>query len=192
MVTYLDKLVGKIVNKLDEQGLLENSLIFFVGDNGTPREITSKLGDISIEGGKGNTTNAGTHVPFIVNWKGNTQSGMVCDDLIDFTDFLPTILQAANIKNPSDFIKDGVSFFPQLLGQKGNPRDWIFCHYDPKWGQWELKRYVQDKRWKLYQDGIFFDLQNDPLEENPMKPEQLSEEVKNIKRKFEQVLSKMK
>lgn len=191
MVAYADKLIGSIVKNLDEQGLRENTLILFVGDNGTPRGITSYMGDKMIKGGKGMTTNAGTHVPLIANWPGKTPHGSVCDDLIDFTDFSPTLFDASKIKIPAKSIRDGRSFFPQILGERGNPRDWIFCHYNPKWGRWKLKRYVQNKRWKLYQDGRFFDLQNDPLEKNPLKADHLSGEAQKIKRKFQQVLNKM-
>ena len=76
------------------------------------------------------------------------------------------IIQGA--KAPEGMIMDGRSFLPQLQGKKGNPREWIFCHYDPQWGKWkQVKRFVRDKRWKLYANGDLYDVKADTLEQNP-------------------------
>jgi len=192
MVTYMDKIVRRIVKNLDELGLRENTIIIFTGDNGTPRGIESRMGKNSVTGGKGETTDAGTHVPLIINWKGTAPMGAVSDNLIDFTDFLPTLLESANIQMPGGFFTDGRSFFPQILGNQGNPRKWIFCHYDPKWSKWTLKRFVRDKRWKLYHDGRLFDIGIDPLEENPITPGQMNGETYEVKKRFQVILNKMK
>jgi len=96
-------------------------------------------------------------------------AGRVCDDLIDFTDFLPTLAEAAQTSLPSGLTVDGRSFLPQLRGQKGNPREWIFCHYFRNAGN-PPKRFARDKRWKLYQSGALFDLRADPLENCPIPP----------------------
>jgi arylsulfatase A len=166
MVTYMDKIVGQIVTKLDELRLRENTLVLFTGDNGTHTSITSQLGNRSIRGGKRSLTDAGTHVPFVANWPGTMPAGRVCDDLIDFTDFLPTLAEAAGARGIGDGHLDGRSFLPQLRGEKGNPRDWVFCHYFRNAGD-PVQCYVRDKRWKLYTNGNLFDLDSDPLEERP-------------------------
>ncbi|MDB4716372.1 sulfatase-like hydrolase/transferase, partial [bacterium] len=137
MVQYLDKLVGKIVQQVDDLGQLENTIIMFTADNGTHRSLTSRWNGQDIKGGKGSTTDMGTHVPFIASWKGKGVTGKVSDDLIDFTDFYPTLAQAAGITLGKDDPIDGVSFLPQLQGKKGTPRDWIFCHYQPYWGNFK-------------------------------------------------------
>src|SRR5262245_52864178 len=59
MTTYMDKLIGKLMARLDELGLRENTLIVFVGDNGTGRGVTSRMGSQEVHGGKGLTTSAG-------------------------------------------------------------------------------------------------------------------------------------
>ena len=82
-----------------------------------------------VAGGKGLMTDAGTRVPLIVNWKGVIKEGQVCSDLVDFSDFLPTICKTAGITVPAELKIDGRSFFPQLKGRKGNPKDWIYCWY---------------------------------------------------------------
>ena len=192
MVEYTDNIVGRIVNNLDKLGLRENTLVLFTADNGTMRGISSLIDSQPIIGAKGLTTDAGTHVPLVANWKENIPEGLVCDDLIDFTDFLPTLLDMAGESSPSTVPLDGRSFLPQIRGEKGNPREWIFCHYDPKWGNRPKKRYVQNKEWKLYEDGRIFNLKTDILEENPLNRKQIHADVQEIINKFEEVLARMK
>lgn len=173
MVEYMDQVVGRIVAKVDALGLRERTLILFYSDNGTPREIRSKKGNTVIEGGKGLTTDAGTHVPLIANWKGTTKPGKVNHDLVDSTDFIPTIMAAAGHRLRAGKKVDGQSFFPQIRGEKGTPRNWIFCHYDPRPGwdkkQYQLQRFARDQRWKLYDDGRLYDLEADVVEKHPIK-----------------------
>lgn len=161
MVGYMDKLVGRLVSTLSTLQLRRNTLILFATDNGTNRKITSKLGDVAIKGGKGTLTDAGTHMPFVANWLGTVQHGKVCNDLVDLSDVLPTFADVAGATVPADHTVDGRSFLPQLLGQKGNPRDWVFI-------QWCHMRAVRTSRWKLHSNGDFFDMEEDPFERNPI------------------------
>jgi arylsulfatase A len=171
MVTYMDKIVGRIVSRLDELGLRENTLVLFTGDNGTHKSIKSKMTDGIIQGNKGQTTDAGTRVPLIANWPGVIPAGKVCGDLVDFSDFVPAFAEAAGAEVPVNMKIDGRSFLPQLRGEKGNPREWIFCHYDPKWlGRKKAVQFVRDKRWKLYDNGDLYDVPADTLEKNPNPP----------------------
>jgi arylsulfatase A-like enzyme len=189
MVNYMDKIVGQIIGQLEELGLRENTLVMFVGDNGTHKSIQSAIGDRIVQGDKGETTDAGTHVPFIANWPGTAPSGSLCSDLIDFSDFYPTLAEAAGVKVADAESIDGRSFLPQLMGEQGNPRQWIFCHYDPRWGgRQETQRYAQDKRWKLYDDGKLFDIPFDPLEKGPIEPSQLNPEAHLARKKLQLVL----
>jgi len=187
MVAYMDKIVGRIVGKLDNLGLRENTLILFTGDNGTGVRIESRLGDRIVQGGKGKTTDAGMHVPLIANWKGVTPAGTVCDDLIDFTDFLPTLAGATGATVPQGLVLDGRSFLPQIRGQRGTPRECVFCHFFRNPGD-PVKRFVMDKRWKLYQDGSLFDVAADPLEERPIQANQDSPETAEARKRLSPVL----
>jgi arylsulfatase A-like enzyme len=172
MVQYTDEVVGRIVRKLDDLKLRERTIILFYGDNGTDRHIQSRMGDRVVQGGKGLTTDAGTHVPMIANWKGTAPAGRVLDDLIDSVDFLPTMTEAAGASAPRG--ADGQSFLPQLQGGKGNPRKYLFCHYDPRPGwdkdNYTLHRFAWTKQHKLYDDGRMYDLLADPLEQHPLPP----------------------
>jgi arylsulfatase A-like enzyme len=144
-----------------------------------------------VRGGKGTPTDAGTHVPFIVNWRGTSPPGKVNDDLIDFSDFYPTLAQLARAEIPENLTIDGQSFLSQIKGEKGVPREWIFCHYDPHWGKWKPSRYVRNKRWKLYDDGRLFDVFADPLEKTPIR-EIHEGKILAIFRKLQRILKGMK
>ncbi len=177
MVEYMDEVVGRVVDNLDRLGLRENTLILFYSDNGTPVGVRSQLGSRVVDGGKGLTTDAGMRVPLIVDWRGVTRvtpSGKVLPDLVDSTDFLPTMFDAIGAKLPPDRVADGHSFMPQLRGQKGTPREWIYCHYDPRPGhdkdQYGLLIFARNQRYKLYSDGRLFDIDADVLEEHPLAP----------------------
>src|SRR5262245_41738141 len=129
MVDYMDKLVGRLVKRIADLGLRENTLIIFLGDNGTGQGVTTQFKGAAYAGGKGLTTARGMHVPLIVNWPGRTPAGGVSDDLIDSTDFLPTICEAAGVNVPKSLSIDGRSFLRQILGQQGEPREWIYTWY---------------------------------------------------------------
>src|SRR5690606_15147741 len=103
---------GRIVKKLEELGLSDNTILIFTGDNGTDRSITTQTDHGFINGGKGTTTSAGTHVPLIVNWPAKIKKGMVFEDLVEFSDFFPTLADIAGVKS----MTDGHSFYPLLIG----------------------------------------------------------------------------
>ncbi len=195
MVEYMDTVIGRIVDKLDELGLREDTLLLFLGDNGSPREVTSRLGGTEIRGGKGLSTDAGTRVPLVASWKGTAPPGAVCDDLVDCSDFLPTLMALAGMDLPEGEVFDGRSFLPQLRGEPGDPREWIFAHHDPLpgWGKedYSLQRWAQDKRWKLYDGGHLFDVRADVLEERLILPGEGSPEAAAARRKLQPVLDRM-
>src|SRR5439155_11588008 len=131
MVEYTDKLVGKLLAHLESLGLRENTLVLFLGDNGTGKGTKSMFNGKVFVGGKGDTTDAGMHVPLIVSWPGKIAAGKVCPDLVDSTDFLPTICEAAGVPIPSGTTLNGRSFLPQARGEPVTPRDWYYSWYAP-------------------------------------------------------------
>lgn len=125
MVAYMDKCVGRLMDAVEKAGVADNTMFVFVADNGTQRPLTNKMQDGTIvKGGKGTMTDLGTRVPLIVRWPGKIQAGSACADMIDFSDFLPTLLDVAEVPLP-DARLDGQTFLPQLLGEPGSPRSWI-------------------------------------------------------------------
>ncbi len=192
MVEYTDKAVGKVVARLDELGLRENTLILFFSDNGTNPRVISRMGEKVVRGGKGSMSDAGTRVPMIANWKGKIPAGAVSGDLIDSTDFLPTLAEAVNYRLPASARLDGRSFLPRLRGRKGNPREWIYMHHDPRPGwdknRFTLERFARNQRYKLYDDGRLFDLSEDELEERPIMPASETKETAAARARLQRAL----
>ncbi|MFH2072835.1 MAG: sulfatase-like hydrolase/transferase [Actinomycetota bacterium] len=169
MVSYIDEIVGRIVAALDDNGVRNDTLVLFTGDNGTDSRITSVVGGTPVTGGKSTTTDTGTHVPLIVNWPGTVPAGRTTDDLVDFSDVLPTMAALAGIEPPSGL--DGRSFAPRLLGTGGPAREWVFVYHDPeRLGPTDPIYFARDRRWKLYGDGNLYDVPADALEANPVPP----------------------
>jgi arylsulfatase A len=175
MVQYMDKLVGKLFATLDKLSLRENTLVLFVGDNGTGAGTRSMMGDKVVIGAKGTTNTFGMHVPCIASWPGKIASGRVSDDLVDSTDFLATICDAAGVSTAAAGKIDGKSFLPQLKGERGTPRDWVYCWYSPH-GE-PLREMAFNQHYKLYRNGQFFDVAADPEEKKPLKVASLTGEA---------------
>ena len=168
MTAYMDRMVGRVVEKLNELGLRENTMLVFLGDNGTVGRVSSRFRGVSFRGGKGSTTHRGTHVPCVVNWPAAVKQSLVCTDLISSTDFLPTICEAAGIAVPPSV--DGVSFLPQLRKKSGTPREWLYSWYSPRQrADMTVRECAFDHHFKLYRTGEFFELDTDPDEKNVLQ-----------------------
>jgi arylsulfatase A len=185
MVAYTDKLVGRIIARLEELGLRERTLVLFTGDNGTNRKVVSMMNGRKVAGGKGSMTDAGTRVPLIANWPGVIPRGSTCNDLVDFSDFLPTMCEVAGTSAPASLRLDGQSFLPQLKGQKGKPREWIYCWFSRS-GEPPAKEWARTQHYKLYRTGKFYDIRKDVLEKNPL--DNLSTETLEIRSMLQRVL----
>lgn len=191
MTAYMDKMVGRVVAKLDELGIRDNTLLLFLGDNGTNTGITSRFKGTDYKGGKGSTNSHGTHVPLIASWPVVMKQGRVSADLISSTDFLPTICAAAGAQVPENV--DGLSFLPQLKGEAGTPRDWLYTWYSPRQSQdMTVKEYAFDHRFKLYRSGKFYDLSTDAAEKQDISATTLSGEAAAAKAKLQAALERFK
>lgn len=165
-IRYMDKLVGKLVRGLDSLDLRKNTLIIFFGDNGTANEYAEKstVTGKKLSGKKGSMLECGSLVPMIANWPQVVPAGKVTNQLIDASDFFPTLAEITGAKLPDNKIMDGVSFAPQLLGKKGKERTWIFTELGNKW-------FVRDDKYKLNREGELFDMSNAPFEEKIISPD---------------------
>lgn len=167
MTAYMDKMVGRVDAKLAEAGIRDNTLLLFVGDNGTVARVVSRFKNTDYPGGKGTTTERGTRVPLIASWPAVAKRGTVNTDLISSVDFLATLCEAAGATLPDK--TDSVSFLPQIKGGKGTPRPWLYFWYSPRLNADPAAReWVFDHHYKLYQNGRFFDLSKDPFEAKPL------------------------
>lgn len=194
MVEYTDLCVGRIVAKVDELGLGEDTLIIFYSDNGTDQRHISMSKDGPVKGGKGMTTPAGTHVPMIARWPGKIAPG-VGDALVDSTDFIPTLREAAGLPLASDHGLDGRSFYADLIGaQRVTPgREWVYSFYDPRPGMGKIhfRQHVsaRDRRWKLYDDGRLYDTAVDRLELEALLPWKDTPETQQVRERLAAVIA---
>ena len=186
-VEYMDKIVGQIIDKVHELGIGRNTLILFTGDNGTGSGIISKMGNTEVPGMKGSTNEYGTHVPLVTYWNGFIKPGQRNKNLIDFSDFLPTFCDVAGIELPESFITDGISFQPQLMNVEGETRDLVFCHFDPGKSDVEKCRFVHNGKWKLYENGEIYNIQDDPFEKKVIAEADLNSEQKILISTFRDV-----
>jgi arylsulfatase A len=191
-IAYLDKTVAKLVGALDKLGLRENTVILFSTDNGTsrvgytpehnPNDLSGKIGGRAVHGQKGQLLEGGSRVPFIANWKGTLPGGKVSSDLIDFSDLLPTFAELAGAKLPADVKFDGRSFAPQLRGQTGSPREWIFVQLGAGW-------YVRDDGWKLNEKGELFSMKDAPFVEAPVPADSTDPAAQAARKRLQAVLT---
>ena len=194
MVEYLDHCVGRLLDGLEKLGIADETIVLFYSDNGTHLSVTSELADgRRIAGGKATPAQTGIHVPLVARWPGKIEPGSVCHDLIDASDFLPTLADLAGIKVKDDWKADGQSFLPQLLGRPGTPREACFFWYDPRpgWDKDRFRRHVfaLDHHHKLYRDGRFLALDPDrPLHEEPIEGRELTPEEAAAKAKLQAVI----
>ncbi len=187
MTAFTDEMVGNVVAKLEELGIRDNTLILFLGDNGTHVSITTQFQGKPYRGGKGLTNARGTHVPLIASWPAAIQTAKVNQSLISSTDFLPTICDAAGVDVPSDV--DGVSFLPQLKGEPSQSREWLYTWYSPRQRQdLTVRECAFNHRFKLYRTGDFFNLEDDPFEELNLKGRRLSPDAERARSELQAVL----
>ncbi|WP_111709595.1 sulfatase-like hydrolase/transferase [Lutibacter citreus] len=125
MTWSLDENIGKLQQKLQDLGLEENTLIYFLSDNGGAANNTSSGG--VLKGWKGNKFEGGHRVPFIVSWPKEIKVGQKFNGLSSSLDIFTTSLAAAKITKTDDLVLDGVNLLPYLKGEKkGNPHSKLF------------------------------------------------------------------
>ena len=191
MTAYMDKMIGRLDARLGELAIRDNTLLMFIGDNGTHGSVTTRFKGAEYRGGKGTTTRRGTHVPFIASWPAAMKQPRVNRDLISAADFLPTICEAAGVPVPPGI--DGVSFLPQLRGDKGSPREWLYCWYSPRQRpDMTVREFAFDHDHKLYRDGKFFALGADPFEETPLQTDALTGAAASAAARLQDVLARFK
>ncbi len=193
MVQYMDKCVGKVVKKIDDLGMRDNTVVIFYSDNGTHLDITTQTTAGPVKGGKAMPTDAGTHVPLIVNWPNRVHVG-VSQALVDSVDFIPTLLDFAGQPLEKNLGLDGISFYPGCVNPVSNApqREAIYAFYDPRPG-WDKDRFrlhvsARDRRWKLYQTGKLYDIDADIFEQHPILAKDDTTETEAVRTRLQRVL----
>ena len=165
MVEHVDESVGRVLAKLDDLGLAENTVVFFFSDNGGLIQRFDGKGDVvtsnaPLRSEKGTVYEGGIREPFIVRWPGVVKPGSTCGVPVSSVDFYPTFLDIAGAKRPKGAVLDGESIIP-LLKQTGTvARDAIYWHYPVyhhstpagaiRSGDWKLIEFFDDGRLELY------------------------------------------
>lgn len=163
MVRYMDHEIGRLLHVLDETGQREKTLVIFTTDNGSPSRAAARWKGRQVKGQKGKLSEWGTHAPLITRWPGRGGAGAVVSQPMDFSDFFPTFVELAGVKLPRGVKLDGYSLAGLLRGEsEKSGRAWVFSQYGER-------RSVGDGRYRLYSDGAFFDVQEDPMEERDLR-----------------------
>ena len=205
MVRYIDKLVGRLVESLDNLDILNKTIVIFTTDNGSPGGMMGKIDGRNVKGGKAALEEPGTAIPFIVSCPGIVPEAVVTDALTDFTDLLPTFTELGGGKVPDDITIDGVSIAPLILGKKEDTdREWIMSMgrfpaiLDEKGirGRDDFaSRVIRDKRYKVWvseekEITRLHDLLKDPWEENNLVNSEITEH-KAALGKFQEVVNSL-
>ena len=111
-------------------------------------------------------------------------AGRVVNDLVDFSNVLPTFAEVAGAKLPQGRTYDGHSFAPQLHGDKGDPREWIFVQLGARW-------YVRDDGWKLNRAGNLFDMKDSPFVERLVPADSPDKTAVAARKRLTAVLDKL-
>jgi arylsulfatase A len=149
MVHYMDKIVGRLLSKLEELGIEDNTMVIFTGDNGTVGNLVNQLGDFHLRGGKRTMNEAGTRVPLIVRWPGRIPAGKR-ESFITLMDMLPTLASVAGI--PLEHSVDGMDLSHNFFDEPGEDRKTFSMAFEG--GVY----FVRDKRFRLHEDGRFYDV----------------------------------
>jgi arylsulfatase A-like enzyme len=146
MLSRMDEAIGKVLERLVANGIVNDTLVFFISDNGGPPVNGSNNG--ALNGHKATTWEGGVRVPFLVSWPGKLPEGKKYDQPVIQLDIAPTALAAASV-NFSDASFDGVNLLPYLTGSNtGSPHDALYWRFGAQWA-------VRMGDWKLAKSGQF-------------------------------------
>ena len=142
MHAAMDDQIGRALETLRKNKLEENTLIFFISDNGGPTNVNASR-NTPLRGFKAQTWEGGIRVPFLAQWKGKLPAGKVYEQPVIQLDFLPTVMAAAGAEVKADWKLDGVNLLPYLTGkQKGAPHAALYWRFGQqiaiRMGDWKL------------------------------------------------------
>jgi arylsulfatase A-like enzyme len=185
MIETMDDAVGMVLDKLDELGLAENTIVCFTSDNGGVSSGDAfSTSNLPLRGGKGRQWEGGIREPFYIKAPGVTKPGSISDVPVTGADWYPTLLDLAGVKVPKAQDIDGVSLVPILKGDKiaDRPLFWHYPHYGNQGGEpssimtqndWKLIYYHEDGRFELYNLADDEVEQHDVAESHPEKVESM-------------------
>jgi len=133
MIKSMDESLGRILDKLDELDIADDTIIILMSDNGGNMydrvEGETPTNNAPLRGGKATLYEGGTREPCIIVWPGVVEPGSRCSEIISSIDFYPTMLEMAGVTKKQEQRVDGVSIVPLLRGAGKLDREAIFCHF---------------------------------------------------------------
>lgn len=193
MVYALDENVGRLMDKLDELKLADNTVVIFTSDNGGLSTLFRKgapTSELPLRAGKGWCYEGGIRVPLIIRAPGVTTPGSECGEPVTSTDYFPTMLALAGLKLQPQLHRDGVNLLPLLQAEASLDRRAIFWHYPHYHGSaWTPGAAVRAGKWKLiefyeYDTVELYNLEDDIGERNDLAarlPEQRDELLRRLR-----------
>ncbi|MDF3131153.1 sulfatase-like hydrolase/transferase [Kiritimatiellaeota bacterium B1221] len=158
MITYMDGEIEELLQALRDLDLLSETLIVFIGDNGTQSQLPRQTKAGSVTGGKWDLNDAGTHVPLIFYAPGKLNENQRIQGLVEITDLYPTLIEAAGLELDSSLKIDGISFYESLNGETAAPRSFVTAGIGGDF-------FVFDGNWRLHHQGnTLIDCRNLPRE----------------------------
>jgi arylsulfatase A len=147
-ITQMDDAFGRVMRKLDELNLRENTLVLFTSDNGPAITSQHPYGSSGpLRDKKGSLWEGGIRVPGIVRWPGKTAPGSVSDEPVCGVDFLPTMCAVAGLQQPNDRVIDGANWLPVLQGGKVERKTPLYWHFNRAAGEPKVAMRIGD--WKI-------------------------------------------
>lgn len=190
MVEAMDAAVGKVLHKLDELDLTDNTAVFLMSDNGgLSTSEGSPTSNLPLRGGKGWIYEGGIREPYLVRAPGITKAGSTSDEPVSSIDFYPTIMDLAGMPAESKSPADGVSLLPVLRGGDSLDREALYWHYPHypnqggfpggaiRMGPWKLVERYEDGRVHLYNLESDIGEQHDVAEEHPDRVETMRKKL---------------
>ena len=168
MIESMDDSVGRVMKKLQDLGVAEDTVVIFTSDNGgmglsfPSRPLEAPTSNLPLRAGKGHLYEGGIRVPLIIKWPGVIQAGSLSSQPVISTDFYPTMLDIAALPLKPEQHVDGRSLLPVLKGTDPLKRDalfWHYPHYDRlgdrpasavRFGNYKLIEFLEDGRIELY------------------------------------------
>jgi len=181
-ISWLDRDVGRILDRLRELGIAENTLVVFTSDNGPVNKASGYTEHFDsngkLRGYKRDLYEGGIRVPFIAWWPGTIEAGIESPHISAFWDFFPTVCDLAGIETPDEV--DGISMLPALIGEDQPAHDYLYWEFPITWegngNGYQVA--IRQGKWK----GIRVDLLNNPeapvqlynLDEDPSESDDLA------------------
>jgi arylsulfatase A-like enzyme len=194
MIEAMDLAVGKVLAKLDELGLRENTLVIFTSDNGG---LSTSEGwptsNLPLRGGKGWIYEGGIREPLLVRWPAVVKPGSVVRTPVSSPDFFPTFLEVTGAKPQPGQVLDGLSLMPVFAGGDLPERAlfWHYPHYGNQGGapsaairrgDWKLIEWLEDQRVELFNVSTDIGEQTDRSKERPDLTDKLRGELRALQK----------